>query len=107
MAASMNTQQAAECVRHPLKERILAELAKREASPSDLAGEWGVPLGDVSYHIRQLVKFGAIEQTRTRPVRGTSEHLYVAKVRIKVDVRPVTRKPKARKDPNPRRTHET
>lgn len=33
-------------------------------------------LGSVSYHVRTLAKFGAVEQIRSRPVRGTIERYY-------------------------------
>ena len=33
-------------------------------------------LGSISYHVRTLVKFGALKQVRSRHVRGTIERYY-------------------------------
>ena len=45
-------------------------------SPARAAGLLELPIGNVSYHVRQLSKFGLIENTHTRPVRGAVEHFY-------------------------------
>jgi hypothetical protein len=51
------------------------------ASPSELAGELGEPLGNVSYHVRTLAELKCIELVRTTPRRGAVEHHYRATVR--------------------------
>jgi DNA-binding transcriptional ArsR family regulator len=66
---------------HPLRVRILEELQGRTASPSGLAREFRKELGVVAYHVLQLLEFGAIEQARTRRVRGAIEHFYAARPR--------------------------
>jgi DNA-binding transcriptional ArsR family regulator len=63
---------------HPLRIRILAMLAERRASPTQLAKLLDLPVGKVSYHVRTLHKLGVIELESTRPARGALEHFYVA-----------------------------
>lgn len=46
------------------------------ASPVQISGEIGEPLGNVSYHVKILVQAGVIELAATRPVRGALEHVY-------------------------------
>jgi DNA-binding transcriptional ArsR family regulator len=50
-----------------------------------MAGEFGVPLGTVSYHTRLLRDLGWIELVRTEPRRGALEHFYRVVVRPFVD----------------------
>lgn len=66
---------------HPLRIRILAILEDRVASPSEIADELDAPLGNVSYHVRQLAELGLISLVRETPVRGTLEHHYKAEPR--------------------------
>ncbi len=64
---------------HPLRADILRLLVERgEMSPSQISRELKEPLGDVSYHARQLEKLGCVELVETRPVRGAIEHIYRA-----------------------------
>jgi DNA-binding transcriptional ArsR family regulator len=65
-------------ISHPLRHRLLGMLDDRVASPNELAGELGLPLGRVSYHIRLLAELGAIELVRAEPRRGALEHYYRA-----------------------------
>jgi DNA-binding transcriptional ArsR family regulator len=67
---------------HPLRVRILGALERRTASPSELADEFGAPLGNVSYHVRQLEALGLIKLVKTTPRRGAVEHHY------RLDARP-------------------
>ncbi len=67
---------------HPLRVQILGALERRTASPNELAEELGAPLGNVSYHMRQLASFGLVKLVRETPRRGAVEHYY------KLDVRP-------------------
>jgi DNA-binding transcriptional ArsR family regulator len=77
---SVDTNQM-KALAHPLRQRILMELNRRVASPSELAEEIGEPLGNVSYHVRMLVDLGCIELVSTTPRRGALEHHYRATVR--------------------------
>jgi DNA-binding transcriptional ArsR family regulator len=69
---------------HPLRVRIMGVLEKRAASPKDLAEELGVPLENVSYHVRALKDFGFIKQERQRIVRGTVQRHYRAVARPRI-----------------------
>ena len=59
-------------------------LEKRAASPKDLSVELGVPLENVSYHVRALKDFGFIKQTKQRIVRGTVQRHYRAVARPRI-----------------------
>jgi DNA-binding transcriptional ArsR family regulator len=63
---------------HPLRVQILQSLEDRTASPSELADEIGAPLGNVSYHVRQLHSLGLIKLVKKTPRRGAIEHHYKA-----------------------------
>jgi hypothetical protein len=63
---------------HPLRTRCLTILFERTASPTELAKELEEDVGNVSYHVKQLVKMEAIELVSERPVRGAVEHFYRA-----------------------------
>lgn len=64
---------------HPTRRRILELLQERElASPVELAGDLGMPLGTVSYHVRRLESLGFIELASRTQRRGAIEHHYRA-----------------------------
>jgi DNA-binding transcriptional ArsR family regulator len=63
---------------HPLRIQILSALDERTASPSELADELKAPLGNVSYHVRQLAGLGLIKLVKRTPRRGAIEHHYKA-----------------------------
>jgi DNA-binding transcriptional ArsR family regulator len=63
---------------HPLRTRMLAILLEREASPKELADEFGIPLANVAYHIQVLRKLKLIRLVRKTPRRGAVEHHYRA-----------------------------
>lgn len=71
---------------HPLRATILAKFdeappegkKQREWSPSDLAEVLDAPLGNVSYHIRELAKLGFLKIARRASRRGAVEHYYVS-----------------------------
>jgi DNA-binding transcriptional ArsR family regulator len=69
---------------HPIRVRILGILEGRSATPRALAAEIGLPLENVSYHVRTLKKFGFIKLERTRQVRGAIEHHYRAVARPRI-----------------------
>jgi DNA-binding transcriptional ArsR family regulator len=60
---------------------------ERALSPSHLAEEMDEPLGNVSYHVRQLVNEKVLVMTDTKPRRGAVEHFY----RPAIDVGPLLR----------------
>jgi hypothetical protein len=62
---------------HELRVQILSVANQREISPSEFSEEFDVPLSNVSYHFRQLLKYDCIELVREVPVRGSHEHRYV------------------------------
>jgi DNA-binding transcriptional ArsR family regulator len=66
---------------HPLRVRILADLERRTSSPRELSDELGEPLGNVSYHVRQLAGLGLVKLVKTTPRRGAVEHHYRASTR--------------------------
>lgn len=63
---------------HPLRARILGALDEHEASPKELAVRLDEKLGNVSYHVRILVRLGLIELVRETPRRGAVEHHYAS-----------------------------
>jgi DNA-binding transcriptional ArsR family regulator len=63
---------------HPMRVQILALLEERTATPAELAVELGAPLGNVSYHVRQLSGLGLIKLVKRTPRRGAVEHHYRA-----------------------------
>jgi DNA-binding transcriptional ArsR family regulator len=66
---------------HPLRVQILGDLSLPGAiwSPSDYAEVVRLPLSNVAYHFRELLKFGLVEIFKEEPVRGSMEHFYRAK----------------------------
>jgi DNA-binding transcriptional ArsR family regulator len=69
---------------HPLRVRILAVLQQKTASPSEIAEQLSMPLGNVSYHVRVLADFGLIKLVRRTPRRGAIEHHYEAVGRLRI-----------------------
>ncbi len=66
----------AKALSHPLRTHVLAALEHRTASPSELASEFGVSLGVVSYHVRRLHALGFLRLVKQVPRRGATEHYY-------------------------------
>jgi len=66
----------AKALAHPLRTHILAGLEHRTASPSELASEFGVSLGVLSYHVRRLHALGFLRLVKQVPRRGATEHYY-------------------------------
>jgi DNA-binding transcriptional ArsR family regulator len=71
----------AKALAHPLRIRILGLLEEGSSTPKQLAHTLGVPLGNVSYHVRALRDNGFLELEQTRVVRGAVEHRYRVVVR--------------------------
>ena len=61
---------------HPIRMKILSILGERTGTPKELAEKLGLPLENVSYHVRTLKDFGFIKLEKTRQVRGAVEHHY-------------------------------
>lgn len=62
---------------HPLRVELLEALGGLGiASPNELAKRLDGPLTSVSYHVRMLRDYGAIELVDTEPRRGALEHYY-------------------------------
>ena len=58
-------------VTHPLRMRLLGELSRRgTARVVDLASGLGEPANSVSFHLRQLAKYGLIEENPERAENG-------------------------------------
>jgi DNA-binding transcriptional ArsR family regulator len=74
--ADVTDQKYVKAMAHPLRLRILAALEHRTASPSELAEELEAPLGNVSYHVRQLHGLGLLKLVKETPRRGAVEHYY-------------------------------
>jgi DNA-binding transcriptional ArsR family regulator len=78
----INDPRLVKALAHPLRVQILRTLEERTASPSELAEELGVPLPNLSYHIRMLVQLDLLKLVKTRPRRGAIEHYYQAKGKV-------------------------
>ena len=82
MAAKRTKPKGAETlarvVSHPLRIEALSILVERAASPKELAAELGSPVGNVSYHVRELQRIGMIELVGEKKRRGAIEHFYRA-----------------------------
>jgi DNA-binding transcriptional ArsR family regulator len=71
-------QTLARVVAHPLRIEALSILFEHAASPKELAAELGSPVGNVSYHVRELQRIGMIELVDEKKRRGAIEHFYRA-----------------------------
>jgi predicted ArsR family transcriptional regulator len=75
----VNWERLARATAHPLRVSILEILGidgGRTLSPSELSRELQIPLSNTNYHVTELAKAGLIELSRTRQVRGATEHFY-------------------------------
>lgn len=72
---------------HPLRREILSWLIEKSAgSPSEMDKDIAAPLSEISYHARQLEKYGAIELVEEKPTRrGSPEHVYRPMARVILD----------------------
>jgi DNA-binding transcriptional ArsR family regulator len=79
MATASATQALVECVRHPVRARILTRLAEGRASPKQLAGEFETEINRLHYHVRKLEELGLIHLVDEQPSpgrRGPVQHFY-------------------------------
>ena len=68
--------------------RLLRALLDEPASPVRLAKQLDdIPLGSVSYHVRELAGAGLVELLETRPRRGAIEHIYAITPRGRIGLR--------------------
>jgi DNA-binding transcriptional ArsR family regulator len=74
--ADINDPRLVKALAHPIRVRVLGLLEGRTMTPKQLAGELGLPLENVSYHVRTLAKFGLIELQSRKITRGVVEHHY-------------------------------
>ena len=81
LAIAFLDERLAKALLHRLRVQILQRLTEAgEASPSELADALEEPLGNISYHVRVLLKLDCLELVRTEPRRGALEHFYRATV---------------------------
>ena len=78
-AVTLNDPKYVKALAHPLRIRILALLAERDASPVQLLPHLDATLGTVAYHVRLLEKLGLVEEVDTRQRRGATEHVFRAR----------------------------
>lgn len=74
----ISDQNVIKALAHPLRVQILGILETRAASPNELSQELDAPLGNVSYHTRELLRFGLVKLVKKTPRRGAIEHFYKA-----------------------------
>ena len=63
---------------HPLRRQILRKMLEErgEISPRELAADLAEPLSALSYHVRVLAECEAVKLTRTKQIRGSTQHFY-------------------------------
>lgn len=81
MAAGPKKPKAGQALQHPLRARIYKLLSDREASPAEIARALGLPVPNVSYHVRALASAGLIEASRTARRRGAVETYFKTRTR--------------------------
>jgi DNA-binding transcriptional ArsR family regulator len=76
--ASSNANDLFVALAHPLRRRILRAMIadESEISPRELASNLEQPLARLSYHVRVLADCSALKPTRTKQVRGSTQHFY-------------------------------
>ena len=84
-APEIINQQLAKALAHPTRIQILVELNQRVMSPIQFSEEFGGGLSKVSYHFRELEKFGCLELVDEKPRRGAVEHFYKGTRRVLFD----------------------
>jgi DNA-binding transcriptional ArsR family regulator len=84
---------------HPLRVKLLYVLQEREASPTELAAHFGVPLANVAYHIQVLRKLKLIRLVKKTPRRGAVEHHYKADHTVRIHDEAWSRTPGLVKEP--------
>jgi DNA-binding transcriptional ArsR family regulator len=75
-------------LQHPLRRDILKTIynaGDEGCMPRTVAGELGLPLSNVSYHVRVLVENELLTLLRTEPARGAIAHYYVCSPAVIAD----------------------
>lgn len=78
---------ASAALRHPIRVRILEVVNERDMSPKQFVNEGLAPdktpeaLSHVSYHFRELAKYGCLHVVRKIQRRGAVEHIYRGRAR--------------------------
>lgn len=71
-------------LRHPLRRDILRVMGDgKPISPRELSDLLDESIGNVSYHVRVLAEYGAIEEVGDKQVRGARQHFYRCTLRAK------------------------
>lgn len=70
---------------HPIRVKVWHRLNQSPTSPNRIALEFGEPLGNIAYHVRELEQYGCIELVDTKQRRGATEHYYRAISRTLID----------------------
>jgi DNA-binding transcriptional ArsR family regulator len=69
-------------LRHPVRRDILRVMVGKKAiSPREIASALDQPLSNVSYHVRVLADCAAVSLVNTKPVRGSMQHFYRARIK--------------------------
>lgn len=82
-------------VNHPVRLDVVSILFERVASPNEMADQLRVALGNVSFHVTELVKDRVIELVKTEQRRGAIEHYYRACTRPEISNEELKKMPKA------------
>jgi predicted transcriptional regulator len=69
-------RQFKQALSHSMRFDLLNRLSASSSSPSKLARALDSDTGTVSYHVKVLLDSGLIQQVKTEPVRGATEHFY-------------------------------
>jgi DNA-binding transcriptional ArsR family regulator len=74
-----------QALRHPFRRSLLRHFveAPGKLSPKDLAEVTQEPLSNISYHVRVLFKFDALELVAERPAHGSVHHFYRASALVR------------------------
>ncbi|HVO55011.1 MAG TPA: winged helix-turn-helix domain-containing protein [Solirubrobacterales bacterium] len=80
-------RQLVKALAHPVRAKALTILNERVASPIEISGELGVPVGTVSYHVSELERIGWVKLVKTEQRRGAVEHFYRGVARNYLDDR--------------------
>jgi DNA-binding transcriptional ArsR family regulator len=69
-------------IAHPLRRRMLRMIVKQgePLSPAQMAREFGLPVGTITYHAKVLWHFEAVEPIRDPQAAGAAEHRYEATI---------------------------
>ena len=63
---------------HPVRAKALSMMAERPTSPKEIAAAVSKPIGNVTYHIRELEKAGTVMLVDEKKRGGATEHFYLA-----------------------------